>query len=255
MQANLVLITGAAGNVGGKVRRHLEGRYRLRLLDRDARGDPEVVRADLSAWDESWVQLFQGVDAVVHLAADPVATRTWSELVGPNMDAVFNVLLAAVRGGVKRVIYASSNHAMGGYREIHEPAKITTDLPPLPGTHYVVKEEVRNSTPYGSAKLMGERVGKCFAEACGLSFIAVRIGWVLGGENRASDIPADRDDWFRLMWLSNRDLCHLMERCIEADSSIRYAVVNGMSANTGMRWDIDHTRRLVGYQPQDDVLR
>ena len=58
-----------------------------------------------------------------------------------------------------------------------------------------------------------------------------------------------------MMWLSNRDFCQLMERCIEADPGIRFAVVNGMSANTGMRWDLEYTKKLVGYEPQDDVAR
>jgi uronate dehydrogenase len=57
------------------------------------------------------------------------------------------------------------------------------------------------------------------------------------------------------MWLSNRDFCHLMERCMVADLPERFVVVNGMSANTGMRWDIGATRRLVGYEPADDVTR
>ena len=69
------------------------------------------------------------------------------------------------------------------------------------------------------------------------------------------DIPADRDAWFRLMWLSNRDYLQLMEKCIRADPGLRFAVVNGMSANTGMRWDLAHTRQLLGYEPQDDVTR
>ena len=89
----------------------------------------------------------------------------------------------------------------------------------------------------------------------GLTVIAVRIGWVRPGVNRASEIPPERGPWFRLMWLSNRDFCQLMTRCIQADPAIRFAVINGMSANTGMRWDIESTRRLLGYHPQDDVTR
>jgi NAD+ dependent glucose-6-phosphate dehydrogenase len=57
--------------------------------------------------------------------------------------------------------------------------------------------------------------------------------------------------WLRQMWLSNRDCCQLLERCIAADPAIGFAVVNGMSANAGMRWDIEYTRRLLGYEPQD----
>ena len=72
MTAKTILITGASGNLGRKLSQHLAGRYALRLLDRTAR-QPEVVTADLSVWEPGWVELFQGVDAVVHLAANPTA--------------------------------------------------------------------------------------------------------------------------------------------------------------------------------------
>ena len=254
-EARTVLITGAAGNLGGKLRRHLEGRYPLRLLDRDPRDDAGIVPADLSRWDVRLVDHFRGADVVVHLAADPTAQQTWPNLIGPNVDALIHVFQACVQADVKRVVYASSNHVLGGYKDDPEPALLTTDLPPRPGTRYVADGEARDSTPYGSAKLFGERLGRCCADADGLSVLAVRIGWVRPGENRPEDIPAEREEWFRLMWLSNRDYCHLMECCIRAGDSVRFAVLNGMSANTGMRWDLSETRRLVGYAPQDDVTR
>ncbi len=250
-----VLITGAAGNIGNKLRQHLQGRYNLRLLDIDPRGDNEIKQADMSEWNESWSKHFQDVDTVVHMAANPTAHQSWASVVGSNIDAVVNLLSAAAKGGVKRVIYASSNHAMGGYKDVPTPNKITTDIPPLPGTHYVNNEQSYDSTPYGSAKLMGERMGKCFSDAHGFSFIAVRIGWVQRGENRLNDLPPDRESWFHLMWLSNPDLCQLMERCINADPAIKFAVINGMSNNTGMRWDIEHARELIGYEPIDDSTR
>ncbi len=255
MPTPTVLITGAAGNLGRKLRRHLDGRYPLRLLDIDPRGDPTIARADLSDRHEDWLGAMDKTNVVVHLAADPTAQQTWPRLVAPNVDALVNVFLAAAEAGVKRIVYASSNHVMGGFKDRPEPHLLTTELPPLPGAHYTVNGERRDSTPYGSAKLFGERLGKCLSEAHGLSVIAVRLGWVLPGDNRPQDIPPERDAWFRLMWLSNRDYCQLMEKCITADDSIRFAVVNGMSANTGMRWDIEHTRRTVGYEPQDDITR
>lgn len=255
MTAKTVLITGATGNLGDKLRRHLEGRYRLRLLDVDPRGDSSVVQADLSRWDERWVKQFENVDAVVHLAAEPTAHQTWAKLIGPNVDAVVNVFLASARMGVRRVVYASSNHVMGGYADDPAVARLTTDLPPRPGARYESQGERRDSTPYGSAKLFGERVGKSFAEACGLSVVAVRIGWVRPGENRAADIPSERGDWFRLMWLSNRDYAQLMQRCLEAELPERFVIVNGMSANAGMRWDLETARRVLGYEPADDVTR
>jgi uronate dehydrogenase len=250
-----VLITGAAGNLGAKLRRHLEGRYPLRLLDRQAHDDPAILPCDLSRWDAAWVKHFDGADTVVHLAADATAQQSWPLLIAPNLDALINVFQAAATCGVKRVVYASSNHVMGGYKDDPQTPPLTTDLPPRPGCRYVVKGEARDSTPYGSAKLFGERLGHCYTAATGLSVLAVRIGWVQVGDNRPQDIPPERGAWFRLMWLSNRDFCQLMEKCILAPPSVRFAIVNGMSANTGMPWDIEHTKKLLGYEPQDDVTR
>lgn len=250
-----VLITGAAGNLGSKLRQHLEGRYELRLLDRHDGGDSAITVADLSQWDERWVKTFQGVDAVVHLAANPNPNPPWHEMVESNCDTVLNTYLAAVQGGVGRVVFASSNHAMGQYKDVPEPHVLGMETPPRPGTHWERDGEKRDTTPYGALKLVGERIGKTFADAYGLSTIAVRIGWVRRGENLAADLPEEVPDWLRLMWLSNRDFCQIMERCIEGDPSIRFAVVNGMSANTGMRWDIDFARDLIGYEPQDDVTK
>jgi nucleoside-diphosphate-sugar epimerase len=252
-QSKTVLITGASGNLGSKLRAHLTGRYALRLLDRDARGDAEVATADLSRWDSQWVSLFHGADVVLHFAADPRAHVGWTDLIAPNMDALINVFEAAVQARVKRLVFASSNHVMGGYQHEPEPASLSTGSPPRPGTQYVVEGQPRDSTPYGAAKLFGERLGKCYSEIHGLSVIAVRIGWVRPGDNRAADIPPERGPWFKLMWLSNRDFCQLMDRSIEAELPERFTVVNGMSANAGMRWDIEHTRKLLGYEPQDGI--
>jgi len=190
---------------------------------------------------------------VVHLAGNPIAYHPWPELVGPNIDAVLNVFEAAARGGVGRVVFASSNHVMGGYQDDQRP--ITPQLPPRPGLSYGAEGAKRDSTPYGSTKLFGERVGKHFAEARGLTVIAVRIGWVWRGENTPAGLPKDRGEWFRQMWLSDRDYLQLMERCLSAELAERFVIVNGMSANSGMRWDLGETRRLLGYDPADDVSR
>jgi nucleoside-diphosphate-sugar epimerase len=248
------VITGAAGNLGGKLRRALDGRCELRLLDRDPRGDPTIHAVDLSRWDDAWVRLFVGADAVVHLAADPGASRSWEELIAPNMDALIHAYEAAARGGVKRFVFASSNHVMGGYKDVPD-VLITPELPPLPGSHYTTGGEPRDSTPYGAAKLFGERLGACYAARGIMTVLAVRIGWVWAGKNRPADLPADREAWFRQMWLSDRDFVRLMLGCLSALGLPPFAVVNGMSDNTGSRWDLTATRQLLGYEPLDDVSR
>lgn len=250
-----VVITGAAGNLGRKLRGHLEGRCALRLLDREPRGDAAIQSADLAVWDPSWTRQFQGADAVCHLAGDAEAYHDWPELTGPNLDAMIHVYAAAAAAGVRRFVFASSNHVMGGYQDQPE-VRLTPELAPRPGLRYVVAGQQRNSAAYAAAKLFGERVGRCYADMHGLEVIAVRLGWVLrGGPNDPARLPVERGPWFRLMWLSDRDYLQLMQRCLEAELPMKFLVVNGMSANTGMQWDLESTGRILGYQPQDDVTR
>ncbi len=233
-----ILITGALGNIGRKLRAAWEEVYDLVLIDSKASpDDPEVECADLSEFDEEWMSLFHGVDTVVHLAATPNEHSSWEDLVGPNLDALANVFHAAALAGVERIVYASSNHAMGGYRELGDIA-ITVDLPPRPGN------------AYGAAKLMGERLGKSLSGIFDLTFVALRLGWVQAGENRPETLP---DEWNKELWLSNADLIRLFDRAVEADLGDRsFVVVNGMSRNHGSRWDLSETFEAIGYVPKDD---
>jgi NAD+ dependent glucose-6-phosphate dehydrogenase len=233
-----VLITGASGNIGRKLREAWADVYDLVLIDRAAPpDDPDVIVADLAEWDESWVGLFDDVDTVIHLAANPDEFSSWDDLVRPNLDALANVFNAAACGGVERVIFASSNHAMGGYRDLGD-MPITVDIPPRP------------DGPYGGTKLVGERLGRSLAAAFDLTFIALRLGWVQSGENRPETLP---DDWARLLWLSNEDMADLFESAVEADLGDRtFLVVNGMSNNSGMRWDLTEAVEWLGFEPADD---
>ena len=179
-----------------------------------------MIVANLAVLDDDWITHFHGVDTVVHLAANPDAEASWDDLVGPNLDVLANVLNAAALAGVERVVFASSNHVMGGYRDLDEEP-ITIEREPLP------------DGPYGAAKLFGERLGRSLSRAFDLTFIALRIGWVQEGANRADSLP---DDWSRKLWLSNTDLVRLFDGAVEAEIEDRsYVVVNGMSRNHGMR--------------------
>src|SRR5262249_6121165 len=233
-----VLITGACGNLGTKLRAAWDDLYDLVLLDIKAPPhDPDVITVDLSELEDEWIACFHGVDTLVHLAATPDEFATWEELEGPNLDVLANVLHAAALAGVERFIFASSNHVMGGYRDLD--MRITPDLPPRP------------DGPYGAAKLMGERLGRSLARAFDMTFIALRLGWVQPGLNRPDTLPYD---WARAMWLSNRDMVRLFEAAVEAELDDRdFIVVNGMSNNRGTRWDLDDTAELLGFDPEDDA--
>jgi nucleoside-diphosphate-sugar epimerase len=187
-------------------------------------------------------------------------------------------LAAISQAGLHRVVFASSNHVMGQYKdpplaETVTPGALTTSLPPGPGTRWFNGREMVQGFAYAASKLMGERA--CLAEAHrskgALTSVCVRIGWCQPGENRpetinTSGLPGEevstgaeteRDlRWFRNMWLSNRDFTAVMERALLADAASwpqPGIIVNGMSANRAMPWDIESTHRLIGYKPQDDI--
>jgi NAD+ dependent glucose-6-phosphate dehydrogenase len=231
-----VLITGAGGNIGTKLRAHFSALgWTLRLLDVDARGDAAIQAADLADWDDAWVSRFAGVDTVIHLAGNPSPQTSWASAQRLNIDLTANVYEAAVARGVRRVVFASSNWVMAG----HRPGRgaLTTDMAPYP------------INPYGVSKLVGERMGHSAHARHGLSVVCFRIGYLQRGDNRPGT-HMGWGGWGQAMWLSNRDLCQAMERAVLAEG-VGFAVLNLMSDNPGMRWDIETTKRTIGYAPQD----
>jgi NAD+ dependent glucose-6-phosphate dehydrogenase len=231
-----VLITGAAGNIGCKLRAHFAGLdWSVRALDIDARGDDTITAADLAEWDDGWAARFSGVDTVVHLAGDPSPRASWASVQRLNIDLTANIYEAAARHSVRRVIFASSNWVMAGHRSGTGP--LTTDMEPHP------------INAYGVSKLVGERMGRALHLQCGASVICFRIGYAQRGDNQPGP-HMGWSTWGQAMWLSNRDLCQAMERAVLADD-IGFAVLNLMSNNPGMRWDIEATRRALGYAPRD----
>jgi nucleoside-diphosphate-sugar epimerase len=235
-----VLITGACGSIGRKLRAAWSDLYDLVLIDMAAReDDTEVIRADLAILDDDWITHFHGVDTVVHLAANSNELAPWGDLIGPNLDATANVFHAAALAGVERIIFSSSNHVMGQYQ--------TLDDEPI-----TVEREPRPDGPYGVTKLVGERLGQSLARAFDLTFIALRLGFIQEGRNRPETLP---DDWARKMWLSNADLVQLFDCAVEAEIEDRsFVLVNGMSRNHGMRWDLSQAAELLGYLPEDDAF-
>jgi NAD+ dependent glucose-6-phosphate dehydrogenase len=232
----VVLITGAAGNIGSKLRPYLSGLgWTLRLLDVDVHGDAAIQPADLAEWNDAWVPQFAAVDAVIHLAGNPSPEASWASAQRLNIDLTANVYEAAAAHGVRRLVFASSNWVMAGHRT--GQGSLTTDMEPYP------------INPYGVSKLMGERMGRSVHERRRLSVICFRIGYVQRGEN----LPGPHmgwGSWGQAMWLSNRDLCHAMERAVLAEA-VGFSVLNLMSENPGMRWDIEATKRTIGYEPRD----
>lgn len=231
-----VLITGANGNIGRKLVAAMMDSYELRLLDRSATGD--VTAADISVYDAGWADAFQGIDTVIHLAGESQPTASWDQVHSANILGTANVLRAARAACVHRVIFASTNQIMSGYR--FSTALITTDAPPAP------------LNPYAISKLIGEELGRGFAAETGISFVAFRIGNIMPAEN----IPGPGmgiGRWGQEMWLSNRDMVQAVICAIEVQN-LPFAILNLVSNNAGMRWDMKRTHEAIGFVPNDGHL-
>ncbi|HEU4324681.1 MAG TPA: NAD(P)-dependent oxidoreductase [Roseiflexaceae bacterium] len=233
-----VLVTGAAGTIGSYFAQHAHERYDLRLMvhdDSDAdglRACGEVVTGDLSDL-EGLKRLCEGIDTVVHLAANPSPGAVWEDLLEANIVGAYNMFVAAKAAGCRRVVYASSIHAVSGYP---------------PDVQVKTSEPVNPGDLYGVTKCFGEALGRYMAEQEGLSVIALRIG-------AFQPLEAARDEGSIGMmdaFVSQRDLQQLIERSID-DEQIRFAVFHGLSDNRFKRLDISDARALLGYAPQDDL--
>ncbi len=233
-----VLVTGAAGNIGSYFAEHAHKRYKLILLEREGEDtsaiEPfgKVICGDIR--DLAFMkQACQGVDTVVHLAADPSPSADWETLKELNIAGTYNTMVAAKAAGCRRVVYASSIHAVSGYPADYQ---VHTNDPVNPGDLY------------GVSKCFGEALGRYMAEQEGLSVIALRIGAFQSVKKARTARSVGMLD----AWVSRRDLNQLIERCID-NQSLKWAVFHGLSDNRFKRLDITDARELVGYAPQDDL--
>ena len=282
MTPRTILITGGAGNLGTKLAAHLSAQdwcERIILLDvvapRSLPPKAEALIGDLLDAAGSWRGAVATADGIVHFAAlNPYPDASFAEAAA-SVEMTANLFLAAAEREV-RVVFASSNHVMGRYKEeAIGPGELTTELPPLPGTRAISNGVFQDSPAYASAKLMGERLLRAVATRPGskVTGVSLRVGWCQPGENRPRTISGDgmpvdtepvglSDDalrdlrWFRSMWLSNRDFCEVFTAALLADAAgwpTPALVLNAMSGNRDMPWDLKPTRRYLGYAPQDDV--
>jgi UDP-glucose 4-epimerase len=236
-----VLVTGAAGNIGSYFAQQSHQKYQLRLM---VRGDEEaneidaikkfgeIVEADVSNLDDM-KRVCDGIDTVLQLAANPSPSATWDSVLNVNIAGAYNTFIAAKARGCRRVIYASSIHAVSGYPS---DVQVKTSEPVNPGDLY------------GVSKCFGEALARYMAEQEKLSAICLRIG-------AFQPIEAAKDpDSIGMLdaWISRRDCNQLIERCIDVEE-LKFAIFHGLSDNRFKRLDISDARELLGYAPQDDL--
>ena len=245
-----VLVTGAGGRIGQAFREIYRNHYSLRLMYHRKPVEPsigeEIVHADITDFD-SVLKATEGVQAVVHLAANPRVNAPWDSILNTNIIGTYNVFESARRCGVKKIVFASSNHACGF--AVNEYDLVGPDAP------------VRPDSLYGVSKAFGEALGRYYFEKFGLSVICLRIGWCPGLEDPTpifEEILSGRRPLLTYsakkliaMWISNRDIAQLIHRSIESD--VEFGIFYGASDNTPGIFDLTETKKKLGYEPRDRV--
>ncbi|MFO1036948.1 MAG: NAD(P)-dependent oxidoreductase [Geminicoccaceae bacterium] len=224
-----VLVTGASGALGRVLTAHLRGRVSaLRLADYvpappEFAGD-EFVLCDMAV-APAVERLMEGVDVCVHLAAQGLESD-WPTVLHSNIIGGINIWEAARKASTRRILFASSNHAIGFWPRTE---RLDHTAAPKPDSRY------------GVTKAFGEDLGLYYANKHGIDCFSMRIG---------SCYPKPVDARMLSTWLSYRDFCHLIEVGLTAD--YRNEIVYGVSANTRSWWDNANAHRL-GFRPQDNA--
>ena len=229
-----LLLTGAAGNLGKELRPRLKAYCEtLRLSHRSEMGaagtGEEIVIADLSDAD-AMLGLLKDVDAVVHMGG--VSTeQPWAPILAGNIVGAYNLYEAARRNGVKRIVFASSNHVTGFYRqdEVVSP-----------------RDPVRPDGLYGLSKAFGENLAQLYWDRFRIETVSLRIG---------SSFAAPKDRRMLATWMSFDDTERLVVAALTAPV-VGHSVIYGMSDNRTTWWD-NTPAKHIGYRPLDssDVFR
>lgn len=246
-----VLITGIGGTIGTLVANALSPDHDVRGIDIRAVDRSGISVADLT--DMTSIRpLFESVDAVVHLAAEPRHTPDigWDLLMPTNVAATANVFDAAHEAGVRRVVFASSMHVMGMYESDEPYSSIVRGkydgLNPASISLVTGDMPTRPDGRYAATKLLGESLGRYYSEAEGMEFVTVRLG-TIGRDDRPGDDPRSFVSWF-----SHQDVAGFFKACVETPG-ISHEIFYGASANTWQVYDTPYAWSVLGFTPEDNA--
>ena len=233
-------ITGASGNIGTTLQKGISDKYDLTLYDIYPVKHPsksKFVRVDLGK-KKDLPGIFDGLDALIHLSGNPHPDAAREDTFRNNFEATTYVFDEAVRAGVKKIVFASSNfYHEGAIRQALQGRSkelITIDMPPTA------------ISLYGESKVFGESVGRYLAYL-GMQFVALRIGWTVPEDNPAAyDGP-----YMRAVFCSHKDLVQAFTKALEVEVSFLAAFA--VSNNKHNVFDLSETKEKLGFSPQDSI--
>lgn len=233
-----VIITGSEGLIGKLLMNNLD-EYKLYGIDKIDIVKERYYKADISDYD-SLKKIFDeidGLDVIIHLAADKRLNAPWQSILKNNIIATRNIYEMARIFKIPKVIFASSNHVTGGYEKIEGIYEGKIKI--IPSLH------IRPDSYYATSKAFGEAIARQFYEVYGISSICLRIGSVI------EDDDPTKNERLAATWLSHRDLIQLFKKSIEAD--VKFGIYYGVSNNDKSFWSISNAKKDLGYEPVDNA--
>ena len=224
-----LLITGAAGGLGSECRKRLGHLAEiLRVSDRNDLGEAapneEIVPCDLA--DRKGVEvLVEGCDGIVHLGGQSIEAP-WEVVRDSNIEGMFNLYEAARKHGRPRIVYASSNHAIGFYKQTER---------------LDANSRVRPDGLYGVSKVFGEALASMYHDKFGIETACIRIG---------SCFPEPENHRMLSTWMSHEDFVRLIE-CVFAVARLGCPIIYGVSDNDAKWWD-NREVAYLGWRPKDN---
>ncbi len=238
-------ITGANGTIGRVLLDGLKSEYELTAFSRRKVDFPtNIVNFDCP---EEVMGKFEGLDAIIHLAADPSPLAPWESVRRHNVEAMYQVVEECVRSNVKRLVFASTNHTMHGHTILTSPETLDATK----SVRMKLSDTPNPDSLYAVSKLFGENLGKLYSEKWGLEFISLRIGWMIKQDDPTVMRDTPSEDYMRAMFLSQRDCIQAHVKALEVKSNFLIAFV---VSNNGRRvFDLEETKINLGFDPKDDA--
>lgn len=235
-----ILITGGAGSIGTGYARWASGRYEITLLDLPGQFSAEhhqlgrVVEGDLGSL-ASISGAFDGIDTVIHLGGERYPWAQWDTLLPANIVGTYNMVVAAISSRCKRIVYASSVHAVSGYPE---GSGIPEAMPVRPGDLY------------GVTKCFGEALGSFVTHTEDISFVALRIG----AFREPASLASPDSGWMLQDYTAPEDLYSQLDVVIEAEG-LGFEIFNAVSGNTFSRLPMEKARAALDFTPRYDSFQ
>lgn len=234
-----ILITGATGNIGRYVSPYLAQYHDVLITGTNSKKLKEFLNIEYKILDildfENLKLCMKNIDCVLHLAGESNPYSKMESLLELNIKGTYNVFEAAFQAGVKKVITASSIHAIEGY-PLDE--MIRTDDP------------VRPKNLYGVSKCFIEALASYYGFEKGLKSIAIRIG----GYNIFETGGSVQNVWDLSSWLSPRDFNDLILKIVEREDLPPFCLLHAISNNRVKRLSLFKTIEITGYNPQDNAF-